>query len=324
MTIAQKLFPVALILCLASCSHTPADTARTASVPPAKPYELPGTQVFTFASKETGNTYNVTVSLPGSYANAAPDQRFPVLYVLDAQWQFPLLYTASGAVNYDGDMPDTILVGISWQDSGGNLMALRDQDLTPTATTRAPHAGHAQAFQAFFKNELFPYIEQRYAVNQHRTVTGGSTSALFVYYTLLSQPELFDGYIASSPSVYWDDYVIEKILANFPKDGIKRPTRAYLSAGALEMSDAVASFARHLADKQLQNLEFRYAEVNNSGHAAVNAECYTRGMQFVYRKADISLSKADLHKLTGTFSSVKEKYDVTFSGADGRLYIFRC
>jgi len=34
-----------------------------------------------------GNTYDIVVSLPGNYASAPAGKTFPVVYVLDAQWQ---------------------------------------------------------------------------------------------------------------------------------------------------------------------------------------------------------------------------------------------
>ena len=253
--------------------------------PVATPYQLDGTETFSLASPETGNTYDIVVSLPGNYASAPAGKTFPVVYVLDAQWQFPLIRAIAGAVNYDGDMPDVILVGIGWKTTNGNLSALRDHDLTPTTIKNSPNSGHADQFQDFLRKNLFPFIESHYKANQHRAVTGGSTSSLFVYYTLLSQPDLFEGYIGSSPSLGWDNHVMDSILDKFPQDGIKHNTRAYLAWGSLEGSSECSIFAKKLAEKNLKNLDFSYAPVSNAGHAGVNAECYTRGLQFVFAKS---------------------------------------
>lgn len=315
-------------LAFTACQSHKAPLAPVPPTPPAlkeiaKPvgYEIPNTQVFTLDSADTGNSYNMVISLPGDYSPDDKTKTYPVIYVLDAQWQFPLIYTMSGAVNYDGDMPSPILVGISWKETNGNLMALRNVDLTPSTIASEPTSGHAKNFQAFFRNQLFPYMESHYKVNQHRTVTGGSTSSLFVFYTLISQPDLFDGYIGSSPSVWWDKKIINRLLDEAPTDLIHQKTRAYMSWGSLEREPEVIDFAKRLQNKHIKNLEFRAVPVENAGHAGVNAECYTRGFQYVYAKPDLNLSAATLKALAGTYHNAKNNYSVTVSIEKGKLAI---
>ena len=265
--------------------EAPAPTSAGVPVamqPAGPPYQLAGTETFELASPETGNTYNIVVALCGDYAGAPAGKTYPVIYVIDSQWQFPLIYPIAGAVNYDGQMPPVLLVGISWKTTNGNLMALRDQDMTPAASKSRPNYGHAEKFQDFLRHTLFPRIESHYRANQHRTVTGCSTSSLFVFYTLLSQPDLFEGYIGSSPPLDWDNYAMNSILDKFPQDGIKQNTRAYMTCGALENSSVYSDFTNRLARKNLKNLSFSFAPVSNAGHAGENAECYTRGLQFVF------------------------------------------
>jgi predicted alpha/beta superfamily hydrolase len=267
---------------------TPAAPAAAPAVVPAAgqpagpPYQLAGTETFELFSPETGNTYNIVVGVPSDYAGAPAGKTYPVIYVIDAQWQFPLIYVVAGAVNYDGAMPPALLVGISWKTTNGNLMTLRDQDMTPAASKSQPGYGQAEKFQDFLRHTLIPRIESHYRASQHRTLTGCSTSSLFVFYTMLSQPDLFEGYIASSPPLSWDNYAMNSLLDKFPPDGFKQNTRAYMTCGALENSPIWADFASQVARKNLKNLSFTFTPVSNSGHAGENAECYTRGLQFVF------------------------------------------
>ena len=319
------LFVNALLL---TACHTNSKATAVVAKPIAAPapvvkklHELPNTEVFVFESKETGNTYNISVAFPGSYDPADKNKTYPVVYVIDAQWQYPLMYTTYGAVNYDGEMPEAILVGVSWKETNSNLMQLREQDLTPTTVAENPKSGNAKKFQAFFRNELFPHIENNYKGGKDRTVTGGSTSALFVFYTLISQPDLFTGYIGSSPSLYWDNHAIDKILAEFPKNGIKQKTRAWLAWGSLETEDDSKAFAKKLMAKKIANLEFGYAAVENAGHASVNPECYTRGLQFVYAKPELKLNAKKLAQFEGTYQSKADHEKIIFSVAGNDLYV---
>ena len=269
-------------------TQTPAAPALASAAVPAAgqpagpPYQLAGTETFELFSPETGNTYNIVVGVPSDYASAPAGKTYPVIYVIDAQWQFPLMGPIAGAVNYDGQMPPALLVGISWKTTNGNLMALRDQDMTPAASKSRPNYGHAEKFQDFLRHTLIPRIESHYRASQHRTLTGCSTSSLLVFYTMLTQPDLFQGYIGSSPPISWDNYALNTLLDKFPPDGFKQDTRAYMTCGALENSTMWSDFADKVARKNLKNLSFAFESVSNSGHAGENAECYTRGLQFVF------------------------------------------
>ena len=58
---------------------------------------------------------------------------------------------------------------------------------------------------------LSAYVEQRFRVENHRTLYGASAMGVFVLHTLLERPDAFAGYIASSPTVsYRYDYMAAK------------------------------------------------------------------------------------------------------------------
>lgn len=318
------IFTGFLLLVLAGCSHTnqvtqpPVGTAVPIETPTT--YQLQGTTTFTLDSKETGGTYNIAISFPGSYAAADSTATYPVVYVLDGQWQFPLVNAIAGAVNYDGDMPEALIVGISWKETDGNLVTLRARDLTHSAMRGSPDSGNAGKFQNFLRNELFPHIEKHYKGGTHRTVTGGSLSSLFAAYTLLSQPDLFDGYIVSSPSIGWDNESINKTLANLPANSINKKTRLYLSWGNLEFATSIKGFIKKLEQKKLKNLELLYAPVENSGHAGVNSESYTKGLQFVFQKEDLQLLPADLQTLVGRYKNKDDGDEMQFAVKNGKLH----
>lgn len=309
----MKIIPSILpLLVLTACSHvkqaqcpTPTLPVTATATPAPAHYQLPNTETFSIQSQSTGNTYDIVVAFPSSYANKKPGQKYPVFYVLDAQWQFPLMYTTAGAVNYDGDMPEAILVGVSWHAEFPELMAQRMQDLMPTHISSEPKSGGAKQFQLFLRQELFPRIEQNYAASQERSVSGGSSSTLFVLYTLLTQPDLFNGYMGTSPPLYWDNYVMNRILDETPQDKITTPKRVYLAWGGLEPGQDSANFAKRLAAKHFNGLQMQTAVVENAGHAGVNAESYNKGLEYIYAKPQIAIAAQQLKKYTSTYQSEK-------------------
>lgn len=74
--------------------------------------EIPGSQVFTISSSIVGREYSLLVQLPGGYDDTT--RAFPVVYVLDAQWDFPLVGAIYGSQYYDGFVPAFIIVGVTW------------------------------------------------------------------------------------------------------------------------------------------------------------------------------------------------------------------
>lgn len=148
-----------------------------------------------------GQTRRINVYLPPSYAEG--DKSYPVLYLLDGGVQedfFHIAGIASLAADFR-NIREFIVVGIEGID--------RYHDMTSPSTVasdreRLPTSGGATAFRSFLAGELKPYVEQHFRVTDETVLIGESMAGLFVTETFLKQPDLFAGYIAVSPSVWWD------------------------------------------------------------------------------------------------------------------------
>jgi predicted alpha/beta superfamily hydrolase len=113
---------------------------------------MPGTEVRQLKSSETGRDYDIYIRLPDEYS---PKKKYPVLYVLDGQWDFKLLDSIYGGLYYDGFVPEMIIVGNTYQVTS-QTMAPRAMDYTPVSDFSIPGSGDAAKFLAFLKDELFP------------------------------------------------------------------------------------------------------------------------------------------------------------------------
>jgi len=165
--------------------------------------DIPGSEVRKITSKiVAGQEYELQIMLPGSFKTS--NKKYPVIYLMDSQWDFPLLKCLYGEHYFDGFVPELIVVGVTWGGVNPNPDSLRARDYTPTMETRLPQSGGADKFLSFMKNELFPFIETNYKADKNnRTLMGCSLGGLFTLYTLFTQPELFTGYAAASPAVGW-------------------------------------------------------------------------------------------------------------------------
>ncbi|WP_285406510.1 alpha/beta hydrolase-fold protein [Luteibacter sp. ME-Dv--P-043b] len=194
----------------------PASTARSAMAPPApaegmpQPYVLEGTEVRTLHADGTDRDYQVFVSLPRDYADH-PERRYPVLFVTDANYAFPLIRSIARRVGeHEGGTEAFILVGLSYA-VGETPEYSRRRDYTPTPDGdpeltsdmpgRAVVHGGGEAYARFIKNQVFPLIAGHYRADMQRKIYAGhSYGGLLGADILIHDPGMFQYYILGSPS----------------------------------------------------------------------------------------------------------------------------
>ena len=165
----------ALLIATAAVAQPDAEPpASAAGVTAPPPFVLKGTEVRTIRAKALQRDYEIFVSLPESY-QSQPRRRFPVLFVTDADYAFPLIRSIAQRVGKGGQsLEEFILVGLSYAADEAPLFSRR-RDYTPTPNGerkaasgmpgRAPEFGGAEAYRKFREEQnettkvvLFPHI----------------------------------------------------------------------------------------------------------------------------------------------------------------------
>ncbi|RZL38886.1 MAG: alpha/beta hydrolase [Pedobacter sp.] len=178
---------------------------------------IPTHDTFTLTSKQLGETRTINAWKPTAYGDTT--QKLPVLYMLDGgvKEDFPHVASTLMELINKNIIPPIILVGIE--------NTQRRRDLTGFTNVEedkkiASIVGGSIPFRAFIKEELFPAVEQKYRVNEKKSILGESLAGLFIVETLLTEPNMFDNYIAFDPSLWWNnDELVKQAkskLANFP------------------------------------------------------------------------------------------------------------
>lgn len=162
---------------------------------------IPPHEIFTLESAAVGETRRIAVYTPPGYA--AGDAAYPVLYMPDGgvQEDFPHVAATVDAGIRAGELRPMLVVGIENTE--------RRRDMTgPTRVESdrriAPRVGGSAAFRRFIAEELIPEVARRYRVTDESAIIGESLAGLFIVETFLAQPELFDTWIALSPSLWWN------------------------------------------------------------------------------------------------------------------------
>lgn len=71
-----------------------------------------------------------------------------------------------------------------------------------------PTSGQADRFLDFLEKELIPHIDRNYRTYPHRIIAGWSFGGLLATHALIHRPEIFDAYLAISPSLWWDEELL--------------------------------------------------------------------------------------------------------------------
>ena len=199
-----------MALLIASLGLTIA-SAQTAKADEWTSVVLPQTEQRDIHSHNTGDDYRIFISQP---QQPAPPGGYPVLYVLDGNALFPMLAVQANARESRPDpatRASVVVVGIGYPGDALYDVDRRARDYTPPALAANherddAHYGGADQFLAFVQTELKPLIEARYPIDPHRqTLFGHSHGGLFTLYTLMSEPDAFQNYLAASPSIWWND-----------------------------------------------------------------------------------------------------------------------
>jgi uncharacterized protein len=198
--------------------------------------------------------------------DAAKRAEAPVLYVTDGDLFFSLAAEIARYRGYGG-LAQPIVVGVGYGLSFPEFAQRRTPDLTPPqraeereaiaplTTLIGDQSGGADAFLSFLVDDVEHELARRCpeAANGRRVLFGHSLGGLFAMHALLSRPDAFDAYVASSPAIWWDNFAITSRLHAF-RDALtplERQPRVLISVGSKEQdppTEAIGGLS--LADAQ--------------------------------------------------------------------------
>lgn len=274
--------------------------------------ELPGTNVLRFTSLVNKQDYVLDIQLPGSY-NEGTGKKYPVLYMLDGQWSFPVLRGITGGLYFDGFVPEMILVGITWPD---NYDRNRTRDFTPTRIKEDSASGGGPLFLQVIKQEIIHLIDSTYRTDPNNNIlTGGSFGGIFALYTLFHEPAIFRHYIIGSPSLDYDDGATFRFEKDFAARNTTLPANLFLHSSQYEEEmdqlNNFNKFTKQVKARNYKGLKMESLVVAEMAHASSGPYGGSRGLQFVFGKTAIKLAAGDLSKFTGQYKLFNDTFNIT-------------
>jgi uncharacterized protein len=227
-----------------------------------------------FESRVLNERKTIVVIPPYNYKDR-PDERFPVVYVLDPGNN---LFATFGIVNYYSDMlkimPRMIIVGIVSND--------REKDYLPTPSKEQPTGGGAEKFLRFISSELVALIDSTYPANSERCIIGHSAGGLFAIYALENQPYLFNSFICIDPSLWYDEQSYVKAMPEFLKSNKDLKKSIFISLSN-EKEMGVFPFIDVLETYAPEGFKWDYIHYKSETHNSLGFKSICAGFEMIYK-----------------------------------------
>jgi predicted alpha/beta superfamily hydrolase len=281
------------------------------------PVSLPGTASHTLECALIPDRLRIDVGLPVEYDQTS--KAYPVVYLTDSYWFFPLLHSALHALEVAEEAPPVILVGIGYAPLGLGRVAeeerfrnLRCRDLTPVrddadwwigAGCTTPigvgvETGHADEFIEVIQNDIKPFVRRHWRVDpDDESLIGFSLGGLFALHVMFTQTRLFRRYVAGSPSLWWAGGAMLDQEQDYARHNRDLETSLFLSMGSLEeenggpackMVTNLGHLTRQLASRNYPSFKWESAILENETHATGIAPAFVKGLRTVFRERPVS------------------------------------
>lgn len=290
-----------------------------ASAQSAKPDPYVIADVFVIHSKILGEDRKLFIYNPDNVGgNVLP--AYPVLYLLEENDMPMVAGMVKYLSSYNEQLPAMLVVGI---DGAGQ----RIRDLTPTHSrydnmgkldsdpqSWLQPSGGGDQFLRFVREEVMPFVEQRYRTAPFRILAGHSVGGLTAIHALAAHPTMFDAYLAVSPSLWWDKGAyLDWAAARLSPSG---PGREFLfvadSPEAGPFQTYMKAFLEGLRARQAPNLSWTHRYYPDETHGSIAATAYYDGLRFLYPQWDVPEGNRTAASIKDHYRKMSERlgYDV--------------
>lgn len=246
----------------------------------------------TLYSQSVKDTFVISVQTPDDYTED-PTKYYPSVYVLDANFHFPIIASVAKQYERAGLLPPVVLVGVGYP-SFQKMDSLRVRDYLYPASTPGDEvkaSGGGPAFYDFLHKELVPYIDSSYRTDKkNRTLEGHSFGGYFCLYALWRQaeqgPTVFNNFLAASPSVWYHNFYMDTLGIKLKNRVAKDSLALYMSVGGSEDPKWDIAPGQKIADeiKKLAppHMRMEYTIFSNTGHMDAAAISAIKGLQYFF------------------------------------------
>jgi predicted alpha/beta superfamily hydrolase len=252
----------------------------------------------TITSKILGRDYQLYISFPKNYSTK-DTVSYPVLYVLDGEWVFPIIRGTRAILDSEKELEDLIIVSISDAD-----FTFRYQDYTTSLSTSTDEkvnkrsdvpkggliSGGADKFLTSMKTEIVPFVDKNYKTTSDRGIFGHSFGGLFAAYCLVNSDGYFTRFGISSPALWWDnEKLLNQAVTQFRENKTWDipQTKVFISVGDKEHSGIVPTmvkYSSYLEQSDYDNIELKWQIFEGESHNSMWSANVSKTLSILYGK----------------------------------------
>lgn len=147
----------------------------------------------------------------------------------------------------------------------------------------------AGQFHQFISQELIPFIKTQYRTDPTKQILyDHSLSGLFVLYALFQEPTLFQGYLSTSPSIWYGSKAILANESHYAQNHTDLPAKLYLSVGQQEenttsrMVSNVFHLTAVLQSRSYKSLILKRQTFDNRNHCEAMLPGFQSGLKWFF------------------------------------------
>ncbi len=254
-------------------------------------------------SEVLGESRPLLIYLPDNYEES--ENSYPVVYLMDGRGHFLHTVGAMQFLSRNQRMPQMIIVGIP---NTGN----RTRDLTPPETgeqNRFPSAGGADNMLQFMSDELQPFINANYRTTSFSTLIGHSFGGLFAIHSLVHHPQLFDAYLAISPSLWWNGQELVQQAEAYFSANPDQVAKLYMTMGneGGDMLGGAWKLSAILKETNPEGIDWNFKLMEKESHGSVPYRSTYDGLEMLFK--DWRVDNLYDHYKSGGLASIQKTFD---------------
>ena len=251
---------------------------------------------FSIYSNTIEDSFFISVQLPVDYYKN-PTAKYPTVYVLDANFHFPMLASVIRQYEKGGMLPPIILVGIGYK-SFKLMDSLRVRDYMYPAALPSDEmnaVGGGKNFADFLTNQLVPNIDSNYnSEKSNRALLGHSFGGYFSLYAILNQIEnnktVFKNFGSASPSLWYNNFYLNQLTKKLMTRNNRDTLNIFMTVGGLEDStwniSPVRKLGNDILNADIKDIKFQSKVYSDLGHIDVATITFTKALQRFYQQGE--------------------------------------
>lgn len=229
-------------------------------------------ETITVPSRHLNRDMIIDICLPAGYTESSG--RYPVL--VTCQSHFLHVSGIAADLAWKNGTPELIVASVRNYSSG---------DFIPEKIEGHADSGGADRFVAFFKDELIPHLEAHYRTHPFRIFYSGSFGGGFCVYMFLTQPDVFNAYLAATPAIDYEGgstLIIDNLQSYLAKN-VYQDRFLYLGTeNEPPLVPLLDKFVAVLEEADLADLKWEYHPFFDEDHGSIANKVIYHGLKFVF------------------------------------------